>query len=141
MEKDLELESEKIAKYVGTARVQLQWLSFQDSEVNAKHVQALKQSFELDCRRLDVRNRIPAVIEQQDLEFAVRLSGVSQGELTGKPQHDIPELWFWAGYRLNCLHGRHRVQAAKLTKSSSSKWWAVDLYLAGIGAPSLVISY
>ena len=31
--------------------------------------------------------------------------------------------------RLECLHGRHRVQAGKEFLSTGDKWWIVDLYL------------
>jgi hypothetical protein len=37
-----------------------------------------------------------------------------------------------AGYQLECLHGRHRIQAGREFLSPRNKWWAVDLYLAGI---------
>lgn len=39
-----------------------------------------------------------------------------------------PELVFPAGYQVECLHGRHRIQAAK---ELGLDWWTVDLYLAG----------
>ena len=132
MEKDLQVETEKVTKYLGTARVQLQWLSFQHSKLKAKHVQVLKLSFEEDCRRLDARNHVPAIIDQQNLDSALQLSGVSRGQLFQCSQHQPLELSFWPGYQLECLHGRHRVQAAKLALAPSNKWWTVDLYLAGI---------
>ena len=139
MEQDSQLESEKTTKYLGTARVQLQWLSFQNNELDAKHVQVLKLSFEGDCRRLDVRNHIPAIIDQQNLDSALQLSGISQGQLFQCSQYQPLELGFWLGYQLECLHGRHRVQAAKLALASSNKWWTVDLYLAGINTSSQAV--
>jgi len=47
-------------------------------------------------------------------------------------QHESPELGFWPGYQLECLHGRHRIQAAKQALLPPDKWWTVDLYLAGM---------
>lgn len=48
-------------------------------------------------------------------------------------QGGYPELVFPAGYQAECLHGPHRIQAAK---ELWLDWWTVDLYLAG----SLILS-
>ena len=135
MEKELQLEREKSASYWGTARVRLHWLTFQDTDLDTKQVQILKLSFQKDCRRLDIHNHIPAIIDQQSLQSAFRLSGIAEDYLPKDPQHQIPELGFWEGYQLRCLHGRHRVEAAKLALAPWDKWWTVDLYSAGTDTP------
>ena len=89
--------------------------------MNAKRIQILKLVLEKDCRRLDVRNRIPAVIDQQNLDIVLRLSGILQDQLYRDSQTQIPELGFWAGYQLEYLYGRYRAQAAKLALAPSNK--------------------
>ncbi|KAL9132054.1 MAG: hypothetical protein Q9217_000182 [Psora testacea] len=137
LEKESRLEKEKIIKYKGTARIRLKWLHFRRNEpreLDDKHVQDLKSRFQKDCRRLDVRNHVPAIIDQQHLDSALRVSRIPEGVLPKNSQHEFPELDFWAGYQLECLHGRHRIQAAKQALSPPNKWWTVDLYLADISS-------
>ena len=131
LQKESTLEKEKSIKYRGTARIQLEWLHFGEKQLDIKHVQDLQSRFQKDCRRLDARNHVPALIDEQHLVSALRVSGISEGVLLMNPQHDFPELGFWPGYRLECLHGRHRIQAAKHALLPPDKWWTVDLYLAG----------
>ena len=126
------LEEEKRIKYKGTARIGLEWLYFREKELDIPHVRELQSLFRKDCRRLDARNHIPAIIDQHHLDSALRVSEVQEDVLSMNMQHNIPELIFWSDYQLECLHGRHRIQAAKQVLSSSNRWWTVDLYLAGM---------
>src|SRR4051794_5284648 len=113
VEEEVRLEKEKNLKYGGTARVQLQWLHFDETEEpNMAHVERLKMAFIKDCRRLDARNHIPAVISRTDLDNAVRTAGLSSTTLLSNTEGNHPELVFPTGYRLECLHGRHRFLAA-----------------------------
>lgn len=135
LEEESKTEKEKGIKYRGTARIKLNWLHFQwneSRELNKKNVQDLISCFQKDCRRLDIRNHIPAIINQQDLDSALRVSGTLEGVLPTNLQHEYPELDFWAGYQLECLHGRHRIQAAQQVLSPPNRWWTVDLYLTGM---------
>jgi len=130
-EEESRIEVEKRIKYKGTARIRLKWLHFQwnrPRELDGKNVERLKAGFQKDCRRLDEHNHIPAVIDQQSLDTAEELSGVSARQLGKHAQGGYPELVFPAGYQVECLHGRHRIQAAK---ELGLEWWTVDLYLAG----------
>jgi len=132
---ELRLEAEKRVKYKGTARIKLEWLHFrwnEPRELDSKNVERLKSNFRRDCRRLDIHNHIPALINQQDLNAATQASEVSAQSLLSNPQGGYPELNFPTGYQLECLHGRHRIQAAKEVLPCGDKWWTVDLYLAGI---------
>lgn len=128
------LEAEKERKYKGTARVRLKWLHFrwnEPGELDDTNVERLKSIFRKECRRLDIRNHICAVVDQQHLDAAILVSGISAGALLAKPESGYPELVFPAGYQLECLHGRHRIQAGKEVLPPADKWWTVDLYLAG----------
>ena len=141
MDEGLQIECEKAHNYWGTARVRLQWLAFYGTEQDTKHIQVLKSSFQKDCRRLDLHNHIPAIIDQQDLQTALRISGIPEGHLPKGSQHQLPELGFWAGYRLECLHGRCRIEAAKLALAPSDKWWSVDLYSASMSSSFFVTTF
>jgi Protein of unknown function (DUF3723) len=143
-EEELRLEGEKRVKYKGTARIGLEWLHFQrnePSEPDDKNIERLKSIFKNDCRRLELRNHIPAIIDQQDLDVALLDSRILSAELLSTPQDGYPELVFPAGYRLECLHGRQRIQAAKRALLLGDKWWTVDLYLAGMGDFSNYLVY
>jgi hypothetical protein len=59
-------------------------------------------------------------------------SGISADALLSNLSDDYPELKFPVGFQLECLHGRHRLQARRETLPSRDKWWTVDLYLEGM---------
>lgn len=134
------LEGERALKFKGTARISLDVLYFrrdQSRELNPKQVGRLKECFQKEgCHRLQVCRHIPAIIDQQCLDSAMRKSGVSAGRLLSEASEipDYPRLLFPSDAQLECLHGRHRVQAAKEVLSTSDKWWTVDLYLSDLNA-------
>lgn len=131
------LEGERELKFKGTARISLDVLHFkqdQPRELNSKHVEYLKECFQKEgCRRLQLSRHIPAIIDQQCLDATMRKSGVSAHQLLNRPSEtpDYPQLLFPGDFQLECLHGRHRIQAAKEVLSTWDKWWTVDLYLSG----------
>ena len=93
----------------------------------------LKQCFKKEgCRPLEVPHHIPALIDQERLDAAILASGISAKDLLSNPRDRYPELVFPGGYQLECLHGRHRIQAGREFLLPRDKWWAVDLYLAGM---------
>lgn len=131
---DFRLEAEKQVKYKGTARIRLECLHFpwnEPRELDRKNVERLKSNFLKDCRRLDVRNHIPAIINQQLLDSATNESSISAEDLLSNSSGSYPELVFPAGFQLQCLHGRHRIQAGKEILRQGERWWTVDLYLEG----------
>jgi len=107
-EEESRIEVEKRIKYKGTARIRLKWLHFQwnrPRELDGKNVERLKAGFQKDCRRLDEHNHIPVVTDQQSLDTAEELSGVSARQLGKYPQGGYLELVFPVGYQVECLHG------------------------------------
>jgi hypothetical protein len=138
---DSKIERERRRTYRGTARVRLEALHFRRNrprELDRKHVEYLKRCFRKDgCRRLPKENHISAVIDQEHLDRAIRGSEISQADLLTNQPHHYAELVFPSGYQLECLHGQHRIQAAREVEilSPIDKWWTVDLYLAGIASP------
>jgi hypothetical protein len=132
-EQELRLEAERCVKYRGTACVRLEVLHFEPRELSRKNVKRLKEVFQRDkIRRLEPRNHIPAVVDQSDLDNAIQASEISAESLLTNPDNDPPMLRFPEHYRLTCLHGRHRIQAARETLPPTDAWWTVDLYLAGM---------
>ena len=135
-EQELRLEAERSVKYRGTARVRFEVLHFQwnePRELSRKNVERLKEVFRTDkIRRLEPRNHIPAVVDQSDLDDAIQASEISAESLLSNPDNDPPVLRFPTRHHLTCLHGRHRIQAARETLPPTDAWWTVDLYLAGM---------
>lgn len=72
----------------------------------------LEKLFQTEYDRLDVRNHVPAVIDQQSLDAAVWETGLSDDTLMRSAHETYAELNFPPGFRLECLHGRDRIQAA-----------------------------
>ena len=131
-EEESKLEKEKAARFSGTARVRLKWLHFRNNQLDEKHVQDLQLHFQRVCDRIDTRNHITAIIDQQHLDSAIQISGISEGILPKDSRNEFPELGFWTGYELECLHGKHRIQAAKQALLPHDMWWVVDLYPSGM---------
>jgi hypothetical protein len=132
---DLQLEAETRQTYRGSARISLDVLYFQRDEhrdLDRKHVDYLKGCFQRDkCRRLEKRNHIEAVVDQPRLDAALRSSDVSARELLTNEPNGCPKLSFPAGFKLRCVHGQHRIQAAREFLLPHDKWWTVDLYTSG----------
>ncbi len=134
------LEREKRDKYLGSARVDLERLDFSCDglgAVDVANVKWLVSVFERQgCFPDGSRYHIPAIINQQQLQQAVQSSRISSDALLDQTHRERPELQFPPGFRLRCLHGRHRVQAGK-EMAPPQRWWTMDLYLDGLPADSL----
>jgi len=142
-EEEVRLEAEKRLKFKGTARIRLEQLHFpwtDAKELNEKNLGRLKAIFQQDgCRRLEMQHHIPAIIDDGRLDAAIITAGVSPRTLLSPPTPDgYPELVFPNGEILECLHGRHRIQAGKEFLPLRDKWWTVYLYLTGISGLSPV---
>lgn len=84
-------------------------------------------------KRLKHEHCIPAIVGKDDLLSAIHLSGLSLVQLLNSSQGDPPRLTFPEGFRLQCLHGKHRIEAAKLSAclQGQDRWWTVMLYSEG----------
>jgi hypothetical protein len=136
IERERRIAAERILKLRGAARVKIEVLHFPHEpkisrDVDDKHAEKLttllKAGNEQDISQF--RSRIPAIIDQQQLEDAIAVSGISAERLLDP--RNCPELDFPAGFRLKCLHGKHRIKAAANIHPYGR--WVVDLYLAGKG--------
>jgi hypothetical protein len=131
LEHERRFAAERRIKYRGTASVNLEVLHFA-CEKDEANIARLKNFFRKNgCDRLDIQNHLPAVIDQEQLDAAIRLSETSAEALMGHPRDEYTELSFPPDFRLECLHGLHRVQAAAEFLPLGDKRWIVDLYLAG----------
>lgn len=135
-ERERRLHLERSVKYRGTARVRLDHLHFEwgeARELSQKNVERLKQVFRTEnIQRLEPRNHIPAVLSEKDLDSAVQDSKILAETLLSNPDGNFPMLKFPRNYKLTCLHGGHRIQAARETLPPTDAWWTVDLYLTGM---------
>lgn len=132
-EEEHRLAAETSIKYRGTACIELEALTFA-YEADEKNVMRLKKFFKKNgCNRLDVRNHVPAVISQEQLDIAIRNSKTTAKALMNgcHTRDSFVELKFPINFRLQCLHGSDRVQAATEVLSPADKHWIVDLYLEG----------
>ena len=83
--------AERRIKYRGTASVHLEVLHFA-CEKDEGNVARLKNFFRKNgCDRLDIQNHLPAIINQEQLDAAIRLSETSAEALMGHPRDNYTE--------------------------------------------------
>ncbi|KAJ4329997.1 hypothetical protein N0V95_010119 [Ascochyta clinopodiicola] len=145
-----EIERQKSSHFRGRAKVPLDFLHFSEHsprDIDRGNVQRLMGVFrEEGVKRLQNEHHIPAIVGKDDLLSAVQLSGVSLVDLLNSSQESPPRLTFPDGYRLRCLHGKHRIEAAKKSAclQGQDRWWTVTLYSEGLSTQaqrSLVEDY
>ena len=132
--------NEKRAHFLGSAKLFLELLHFEEAPefLNQKNIKRLEKIFELEgCLRLDPEHHIPVIIDLETLTQSLDQSDVRRGELFTSTTP--PELLLPRRYRVNCLHGRHRVAAARNFLFASDRWWTVDLYSQGMSSETLVV--
>ena len=129
------LEREKQTKYKGSARIRLEHFDFSKTEPDVpdrSNVKNLVSIFEGGgCFQQDSRHHVTAVIDREQLDLAIHSTGISSTVLLDNAQTERPELQLPSEFRLECLHGRCRVQAGR-EMTPPQLWWTVDLYLAGM---------
>ncbi len=121
---DLQIFREKSRTFCGSVKIPLDKIRHEElpnnpRQLNKKNVTTLLNLFRLEgCLRLDPEHHVPALISR---------SVVPQGLHPGaEPPRFNPE------HPVVCLHGRHRVEAArKLLTGNEDRWWVVDLYSEG----------
>jgi hypothetical protein len=116
----------------GHAKIRLHHLEFHSPlfasrAFDPSHVDRLKNVFQQDaCARSDPCNFISAVIDDDTLDQAIIQSSTTVEALRSETK--TPFLLLPNGYRLRCLYGRHRVEAAKEVLFPGDTWWSVTLY-------------
>ncbi|KAL5352248.1 hypothetical protein ACLOAV_002195 [Pseudogymnoascus australis] len=61
-----------------------------------------------------------------------RLGKTADDLLTNNEVPDYPLLEFPTSFHLECLHGRHRIEAGREFLDPGNDWWTVDLYLSDL---------
>lgn len=120
--------TEKQYCFLGSAKVHLKHLNFDVYEsqstsltLDTRNIDRLIQVFKLEgCLRLDLEPHIPAIISQETFQKSLAHSKVDNTALLF-PEH----------IHLSCLHGKHRIAAAKTLLLPGDTWWIVDLYQDG----------
>lgn len=97
------LAREKAIKYKGTVSIKIEVLHFpwhDTGEPDERNVERLKKCFRDEgCCRLELQNHIPAVIDQPQLDAALRTSGIPAEQPLEDPRDGYPELKFPPGHR------------------------------------------
>ncbi|EJP61387.1 uncharacterized protein BBA_09683 [Beauveria bassiana ARSEF 2860] len=103
------------------------------SNANSKNVKRLIRLFknQRGYSPSERQHRIPAVIDETDLQAALDASGLSRESLLSCGSRP-PRLEFPSGFRMQCLRGRDRIQASEEVSRSPDPHWAVDLYISDI---------
>jgi len=78
---------------------------------------------------LNPDNHIDAVIAAPALARAIEASHTSEEGLKSLDRGYPPELIFPSNFKVECYHGRDRIEAARQSLFDSDRWWTVDLFL------------
>ena len=145
---DLRLDTERRLTCKGSALVRFEYLNWNvyirrnksKKRPDPERIERVKRIFRREgCLPRRVEHHIPAVIDQGRLDAALedsrrkgRWKGITlpSNHATINSQDEYPELEFPGG--IECLRGRHRIEAGKVWLPPTEKWWIVDLYLSGI---------
>lgn len=143
-EQERRLAEDREENFRGTARVNIRGLIFKPEysrDVDRKNVERLKRIFKRQgCLRLSPSNHVPAIISERDLEVALQCSGKTLENLLDSAQDTPVKLELPPGYMLECLHGQHRILAARqILEPAKEEWWTVDLYLSGVSSSFLYL--
>jgi hypothetical protein len=122
------LAADKSHNFRGTVRVRLNQLQFSSSvrPLDQKIVHALKRDFRAEgCLQHQKCCSIPALITESDFSAILEHLRLTPEALKiAEPQPEIP-----SAVQLECLHGQHRISAARDFLPLSEHWWLVDLYI------------
>ena len=127
-DREKEYLSEKSKAFCGAFRIALCKLDQEDVEadprqLDSKNVQRLVKIFALEgCLRLDPDNYVAALIPQSLLSRIHQVGTVPASGDVVPPIFDPPE-------PLRCIHGKHRIEAAKQHFALEGKWWVVNVYV------------
>ena len=137
--------SERARAHRGIAKVRLTSICYETDSIHgtraidASNVARLQKIFELQgCLRLEPENNVPVLVLQDDLDAALKASSLQPEQLRGYE----PIALAFEAKSLLCLHGKHRLEAAKKYFEYiefEDTWWVVDLYTHGISIAFLAL--
>ena len=110
-------------------RLRYESITVDPRQLDPKNIARLLGIFKLEgCRRLDPQHHVPALVSKTVLNAL--LEQVPGGQSGLSPQDKSP-VHVDPKHDLKCLHGRHRLEAAKKYLHPDDKWWIVNLYNDG----------
>jgi hypothetical protein len=128
---DERIQTEKRAFYKGRAKVSLRNFELTGSgsrTVVEKHIAALVKTFRSEgCIRLNPDNFVKALISSDVLEQSLSEQGLGGTDL--RDESRLHFVSFPEGFKLNVLHGMHRLLAAD--RFLCDKWWVAEFYCEG----------
>jgi len=129
------LNEERKKHFLGCAKIDLKHLNFSQSsarELDDENIQRLLSAFKLTgCLRLDTQYHVPAIIDAHFLSQMVREGGASLDDIRSHEPSRWPALKLPEGSEIECLHGQHRLVAAREYLLPRDQWWVIDLYSTG----------
>jgi hypothetical protein len=130
------LESERQRKFLGSARVPIDNIRFEPSSQRRQDhddAKRLLDSFELGgCLRIGAEYHLPAVIDKDYFEQLLAHVEAEVESVSSKDPNEWPKLELPAGYQIECLHGKHRIQAGIEYLWKNDRWWVADFYSLGM---------
>lgn len=116
--------------FLGCAVINLDHLQIEEPRdyVGMRHrVDRLRKIFEIEgCCNLEPENKVVATVDPSTFANALSSTGVAEEQLLDQVSQ-VP-LKFNENARLICIHGRHRLRAAREFGESC---WLVDIYRDG----------
>ena len=113
----------------GYARVELDDIEFDSGrDLDDHNVERLIKVFELvGCKREHPANAISVMVEKE-----VLANMLTQQLLYSSSLHSlVPTQLQCLNTKVTCLHGRHRICAARKFLQPSDRWWTVKLFDSG----------
>ena len=112
-------------------RLRYEPITVDPRQLDPKNIARLLEIFKLEgCRRLESQNHVPALISRAVLQTLLERVPGGQSSLNPQDKNKTP-VQVDLDNDLTCLHGRHRIEAAKKYLHPDDKWWVVDLYADG----------
>jgi len=132
LDRETQIEEERHHAFCGSARLDLDALQFDvlpEHQCDESNVRRLVSLFrQAGCQRLRPQHHIPATVTYEQLDDALARAASSRQALLHHDPVQWPLLIFPDAFRALCLHGRHRIEAAKRHLVDGDRWWVVDFY-------------
>ena len=126
--------NDKLAKFKGAARVMIEHLEFPHPirQIDKKTIRQLVRDFDGEgCIREEPSHRIPVIMDNSILRAALEKISLTAETFRASADHP-PILELGGDVKVECLHGQHRVLAAKEHLPASQRWWVVEVYGTGL---------
>lgn len=135
---DTSFLDDKYNHFLGNVKIGLDQISFDSisrssvdlishPDVDAKHVSELATALRASDERLDPSTYVPAIVDALEFQQYLAQFGIDKNQL-GNPRDGLLQLRLPDKSSLLCLHGKHRIAAAKSLFSGEQRWWVVALY-------------